>query len=42
MMLNVQTFPDWYTGFRKLIQTGLTIQTNLVTEDNDNQPGSHC
>ena len=42
MMIDVQTFPDWYTGSRKLMQTGLTIQTNLVTGDNDNEPGSCC
>ena len=40
MMEDVQTFPDWYTGSRKPMQAGLTINTNLVTDDNDNQPGS--
>ena len=41
MMLDVQTFPDWCTGSRKPMQEGLTIKTNLVTDDNDNQSGSH-
>lgn len=42
MMPDVRTFSAWYTESRKLTQAGSASKTILVTDGNENQPGSLC